>query len=371
LLRTYRYRLYPTKAQAETLEGQLAVCRELYNAALQERREAWRMSRVSVGFANQSAQLTQVRADRPDVAAVNRHVAGAALRRLDKAFQAFFRRCKSGEKPGFPRFRSAASFNSLTFRRQGGFRLHERLRVSKVGDVKIKLHRPFVGIPKTATLKREGRKWHVYISAEIETAALPPSAEAIGIDVGLTHFATLSDGTAIANPRHARHAQAELRRRQRRLARRKRGSKRRLKAAVLLASCHRRVFNRRADFHHKLSRQIVNRYGLIAVEDLNVKGLAGSRLAKSVNDAAWASFIDKLAYKAESAGRELVKVDPRGTSQTCTCGASVRKRLSDREHACMACGLVADRDHVSAQVILQRSARTGPLGVNVGIVSRA
>lgn len=363
-LRTYRYRLYPTNAQREILESHLRICCELYNAALQERREAWKRQRVSVGFASQCRQLTDVRIERPDVAAVNRHALEAALRRLDRAFAAFFRRCKSGESPGYPRFRSANRFDSLTYREEG-FSVGIRLRLSKVGEVKIKMHRPLEGIAKTVTVKREGRKWYACISVEVEPVPLPASGDSIGIDVGLTHFATLSDGTQIDNPRHARLAQAEIRRSQRRVARRRKGGKRRRKAVALLASRHRRLLNCRADFHHKLSRRLVNRYGLIAVEDLNVRGLAGGMLAKSVHDAGWASFIDKLTYKAESAGRELVKVDPRGTSQTCTCGASVRKRLSDREHACLACGLVADRDHVSAQVILQRSARTGPSGVNV------
>jgi putative transposase len=186
---------------------------------------------------------------------------------------------------------------------------------------------------------------------------LPASVESVGVDVGLTHFATLSDGTAIANPRHARRAEAKMRRAQRRIARRRRGSAGRRDAVRRLQAAHAHVRHQRADMHHKLAHALVARYGLIAVEDLPVKGLAAGRLAKSVHDASWSSFVDKLAYKAEHAGRVLVKVDPRGTSQHCTCGAHVPKTLSQRWHQCPACGLSAARDQVAAELILWRGLR--------------
>ena len=163
----------------------------------------------------------------------------------------------------------------------------------------------------------------------------------MGIDVGLESFATLSDGTEIDNPRYFRESQKRLRWKQRKLARCKRDSNRRRKAVQAVAVVHRKVRNQRAHFHHEVSRWIVNRYGLIAIEDLNVKGLAAGMLAKSVRDAGWSSFFSMLSYKAEYAGRELVKVDPRGTSQTCVCGTRVPKGLSDRWHKCPACGLSA------------------------------
>jgi putative transposase len=194
----------------------------------------------------------------------------------------------------------------------------------------------------------------------------PKFDEAIGIDVGLESFAVLSDDV-IENPRLYGQAQAKLRKAQRRVARPKKGSHRRGKAVFLLRKIHEHIRNQRKDFQHKLSFGIIERYGTIAVEDLNVKGLAGGMLAKSVHDAGWAGFLSMLAYKAESAGRQFMAVDPGGTSQTCLCGASVRKLLSDREHLCTACGLMAPRDHVSAQVILQR-ARTAPSNANVGEV---
>jgi putative transposase len=175
----------------------------------------------------------------------------------------------------------------------------------------------------------------------------------VGVDVGLTAFATLSDGTEIENPRRYRAARVKLRRAQRRVARRRKGSNRRRKAVKLLWRVHARVGNRRADFHHKISRRLVDNFGVIAVEDLNVRGLARGVLAGPVNDAGWSSFIDKLAYKAERAGRVLVKVDPRGTAQRCVCGQAVPKTLAERTHYCASCGLNVGRDHASALEILR------------------
>jgi putative transposase len=355
--RTFRYRLYPTTAQGDTLDAHLRICCELYNAALQERRDAWRLCRRSCGFAQQSAQLPAIKRDRPDVAAVYSQVLQDVLHRVDKTFLAFFARVRRGERAGYPRFRASQRFDSLTYP-QSGFSVSGRhLELSKIGAVKIKLHRPILGTIKTLTIKREAGRWYACFSVDVAPEPLPASTAAIGIDVGLTHFATLSDGTAIANPRHARRAEAKMRRAQRRIARRRRRSAGHREAVQLLQAAHAHVRHQRADVQHKLSRQLVDRYGLIAVEDLNVRGLASGRLAKAVQDAGWASFIHKLAYKAESAGRVLVKVDPRGTSQTCPCGAHTPKPLSQRWHQCLDCGLSAARDHVSARLILSRGLR--------------
>ena len=355
--KTFRYRLYPTSAQRDVLDWQLRICCELYNAALQERRDAWRMVRVSIGFRQQSAQLPAIKVDRPDVSCVYSQVLQDVLHRVDRAFAAFFRRVRRGERAGFPRFRTSRRFDSLTYPQLGFAVEGHHLHVSKVGAIKIKLHRPIDGTIKTLTIKREAGKWFACFSVEIKLAPLPMSAESIGIDVGLTHFATLSDGTTIANPRHAKVTEAQMRRAQRRIARRRRGSAGRREAVRLFQSAHAHVRHQREDMHHKLSRRLVDRYGFIAVEDLNIQGLASGILAKSVHDASWSSFIAKLAYKAESAGRVLVKVDPRGTSQHCTCGAHVSKTLGQRWHQCPACGLSLARDHVSAQLILSRGLR--------------
>jgi putative transposase len=181
---------------------------------------------------------------------------------------------------------------------------------------------------------------------------LPETDTSTGLDIGLRAFATLADGTEIDNPRYYQRAHTRLRVAQRRVARRKRGGRNRRKAVLLLQKAHARITNQRTDFHHKVARTLVDTYGVIAVEDLNVKGLASGMLAKSVNDAGWSAFIMKLAYKAAEAGRKLVYVNPRGTSQRCLCGAPVPKTLVQRWHQCESCGLSAARDHVSAQLIL-------------------
>jgi putative transposase len=326
---TFKYRMYPTKAQIEFLNGLLREAASLYNAALEERIGAWKICRKSINYYDQQNQLPAMRAD--GLTLVNAQCAQDVLRRVDKTFQAFFARVKRGDKPGFPRFRSFRRYDSLTFpQHPTGCRLLDngKIRAHGAGHIKIKLHRPVQGKIKTSTIKREAGRWFVCFSVEVEAKPLPPVDTAVGIDVGLTSFAVLSDGTDIENPRWYRAGQSKLRVAQRRVARRKnKRSNRRRKAIQLLQRANVRVRNQRADFQHKLSRDLVNRHGLIAVEDLNVKGLAGGMLAKSVHDAGWSQFLNYLTYKAANAGRDLVKVDPNGTSQTCTCGTWVPQTI--------------------------------------------
>lgn len=362
MIRAYRYRIYPSKAQEQILNSQLAICCELYNAGLQERRDAWKLERKQISWFDQNLQLREIRANRVDVRGVNANTLQDALRRVHLAFTAFFRRVRLGQQPGYPRFRSVRRYDSMSFREIGNALNGNHLRLPKIGTVRIRLHRPLEGAVKILTVKREAGRWYALFAVEVNDTPLPFSPNAVGVDVGLNSFATLSDGSKIENPRWLRSAEAKLRRLQRRVARRKKRSNRRRKAVLLLQRFHNHIRDQRRDFHHKESRKIVNQNGLIAVEDLNVKGLAGGMFAKSVRDAAWSNFLFDLAYKAESAGRVFVKVDPRGTSQTCICGARVEKTLSQRWHECSACGLSAERDHVSAQIILGRAV---PSGVNV------
>ncbi len=320
------------------------------------------MARVSVSFYDQDRQLKAIRvAGDTDLATFC--VARDVLQRVDRTYAAFFRRVKAGQKAGFPRFKSRNRYHSYTFPAYGGgFKLRNngRLYVHSVGEIKLKLHRPLEGIVKLVTLKREAGRWYAYFSVEVPTSeALPMTGEVIGLDVGLSSFAVLSDGTEVANPRHYRSAQAKLRRAQRKVARRKQGSNRRRKALQALQRVHAHVRQQRSDFHHQVSRTLVNAYDLIAVENLNIKGLASGRLAKSVNDAGWGEFLAKLSYKAENAGRVLVRVNPNGTSQRCPCGASVPKDLAQRWHVCPTCGLSVGRDHASALEILR-------LGLSLG-----
>jgi putative transposase len=358
--RAFKYRVYPTRAQAETLDRHLAICCELYNAALQERRDAYRGCGVSIRFATQSRQLPAMKQDCPDVAEVYAQVLQDALHRVDKAFAAFFRRVKSGAAPGYPRFRSRRRYDSLTYPQDGFTVEGARLHVSRIGSLRIKLHRPIEGRIKTLSLKREAGRWFAVFSCEVEPVPLPASAEAVGIDVGLTTFATLSDGTEIPNPRFFREGQRRLRLAQRRVARRKRGSTGRRNAVRLLQRAHAHIRNQRQDFAHKAARQIADRFGLIAVEDLPIKGLAGSMLAKSVHDAAWGMFLAHLSDKAEEAGRTFVRVDPRNTTQACSgCGSIVRKTLAERQHRCPACGLSIGRDLNAAKNMLRLGCSRG------------
>lgn len=370
MLRVYRYRLYPTRAQEVTLRWTMERLRELYNAALEERREAYRRQGESLSGYGQMAELKAVRVERPEYASIRVHLLQDAITRLDRAYRAFFRRIKSGESPGFPRFRGRGRYTSFTFKDckskrhwlvAGG----KRLDLGGIGKVKIKLHRPMQGRLKQVgvTLAGDGHWYACMCCDDVPTAPLPATGESVGIDVGITHFAMLSTGEQVANPRHYELAQAKLRRAQRVVARRtNKRSNRRRKAVSLLAKRHDRIRRTRLDFHHKVAADLVRRFDRIAVEDLNVKGLAGGMLAKQVNDAAWAQFTRVLASAAECAHRELSRVDPRGTSQRCSgCGTVVPKPLGVRIHACSGCGLVLDRDENAARNIeaLGHSARGG------------
>lgn len=354
-VKAYKFKVRPSKRISQIFEQTLNICRELYNAGLQERRDAWKLNRVSVNFHTQAAQLPSIKALRPDLAVLYSQVPQDVLRRLSKTFDAFFRRVKRGETAGYPRFKAKNAYNSFTYP-QSGFRLEgDKLHLSRIGSVRLRLSRPVEGEIKTCTIKREADGWYVVFTAESAAQPLPPCSAQVGVDVGLLCFATLSDGSEIKNPRYLRAAQKQLRKAQRKVARRNRGGRRREKAVVLLAKAHQQVKRQRADFHHKESRKLVNAHGLIAVEDLNVKGLASGMLAKSVCDAGWGQFLNMIAYKAANAGRQFVQVNPAGTSQSCTCGAETPKILRQRRHKCDSCGLTQGRDHVSAQVILQRA----------------
>ena len=353
--KSFKYRVYPNRQQTEALTGQLRGACNLYNQSLEERINAWKNEGKSLNYYDQANQLKQSRADGL-VTVANFSCCQDILRRLNKTFSAFFSRIKKGQKPGFPRFKPNQRYDTLTFPSYGdGCKLVDKLvYIQGVGKIKVKMHRPVDGKIKTVSIKRDAGRWFVIFSVECESAPLPASTEAVGIDVGLTAFATLDDGTEIKNPRFYKEAQNKLRVAQRRLSRRtNKKSNRRRKAVQQLQRQYAHVENQRSDFRHKVSRSIVNRYGLIAVEDLNIKGMSSGMLAKSVHDVGWGSFFNMLAYKAESAGREFVKVDPRGTSQTCLCGARVPKKLWNRWHSCPVCGLERARDHVSAQLILR------------------
>lgn len=359
--RAFKYRIYPLKAQAALFERWIDTCRWLYNAAIDQRREAWK-GRISVTFRMQSAELPKLRKAFPDIEAVQSQVLQNVLHRVDFAFKQFFLRVKRGQTPGYPRFKSRDRYDSFAFPQDLGFRVDgKRLVLSKIGGIKIRLHRPIEGIPKTCTIKREAGKWYAILSCDAVPARLYPYTESeVGIDIGLTTFAALSTGERVENPRWYRKAEERLKDAQRKLSAKKRGSRRRAKAKRRLAALHAKVKNQRQDFHHKLAHRIVSDNALIAVEDLPVKEMtekSSTGMSKSIQDAGWAEFLTILGAKAEEAARRFVKVPAPGTSSTCSrCGVYRKKELSERTHSCE-CGLVLDRD-LNASLNILRLGRS-------------
>jgi putative transposase len=372
MIRVFRYRLYPTKLQEQQLLWTLGELRVLYNSALDMRMKAFKETGKSPSCYDQMAMLKEVRGRCPELKGIHVHLLQDALTRLDRSYRAFFRRVKAGEKPGFPRFKGRGRYSTFTFadaKNRRGARLcaaGSRLELSNIGRVKIKLHRPMIGTLKQVSinLAGDGHWYALFCCDDVPTNPLPPTGETVGVDVGIKVFAALSTGEMIPNPRFFESAQRDLAIAQRKASRRKRGSSRRRKAVALLRSKHDRIRRKRLQFHHDVARSIVARYDAIHIEGLNIKGLARGRLAKQVLDAAWGGFVTILSGKAECAGRKVVRVDPRGTSQMCSgCGELVPKTLSVRTHSCPHCGLVVDRDINAAINIKQAGAQpSGRIG---------
>ena len=364
--KTYQFRLYPTKKQQATLGEWLVLCCEVYNAALQERRDAYRMAGVSLGFAHQCAELPGCKQVRPELAAVNAQVVQDAVKRVDLAFAAFFRRCAAGEQPGYPRFRSRFRYASLTFKQYGNsFTLKRegkqkgKLMLAKLGHVKMVMHRPIQGTPKTAIVKRTPTgKWYVSICCtDVEPNRLPASSEQVGIDVGLKTFAYLSTDEHIDNPRFFREEEKHLAKAQRQTSKAPSKTLAKQKRRKVVARIHERIRNRRQNFIGQQVALLVERFGLIAVEALVVRNMVKNpKLAKGIADAAWSAFFTHLIAKAEEAERLLVRVNPAYTSQTCSaCGHRQEMPLSVRVYECSNCDLVMDRDHNASRTILAQA----------------
>jgi putative transposase len=368
--KTFKEKLRPTPAHERALDEVLWRCRTLYNTALEQRITAWQHCQVSVSGYQQEAELKAIRAEMPEYAAIHSHVLQDALARLDKTYQAFFRRVQRGEKAGFPRFKGRDRFHSFSFKEYGnGARLDNgALVLSKIGRISVHWSRPLEGTPKTVTLSREADGWYVAISCvDVPMQPLPLTGQETGIDLGLASFATLADGRQIANPRVFQLAQMRLRRAQRRVARRQKGSNRRRKAVALLAKAHQHIRNQRRDFHHKEARKLVRQYDVISHEDLRVRNMVQNHsLAKSISDAGWSAFLSILTFKAASAGKRVQAVNPAFTSQACSgCGVIVQKGLSVRWHTCPDCGTSLHRDHNAALNILRLGQEHSRLGYSL------
>jgi putative transposase len=340
------------------LNRTLETCREVYNSLVNERTAVYDNRKESLSLYAQQAAMGKWKTAHPELSEVHSQVLQNVAVRVDLAFKAFFRRVKAGETPGYPRLKGVGVYDSITFPQAGktGCKLiGNTVQVSKIGQVRAIIHRPLIGQVKTCTIRRLAGKWFACFACEYEPEPLPASSERVGIDVGLNQFAALSDGSFVGNPRFFRRDEKALAKAGRKQAKTKKRSAERRKANKVLSRIHERIRNRRHDFVHQFARRLVNQYGMIAVEKLNVKGMVQNHcLAKSISDASWSQFRTVLTNKAESAGRQLVEVNPAYTSQTCSrCGNVAKKKLSERWHFCPICSLSLDRDTNAAFNILQ------------------
>jgi len=353
--RMLKFRLYPNKAQRQTLEQTLEDCRCIYNQLLAIHRSVYKETGKTVSQYDLNRKLTELKSTTSSLSNVHSQVLQNISKRIRDAYHGFFVRRKLGRKAGLPRFRKYGRYKSITYP-QSGFKIEgKKLCLSKTGRINIKLHRPMRGIVKTLTIKRmPSGKWFAIFSCKIAAESGKKSNGSVGIDVGLHHYAILSDGQVIENPRHLRKSERKLARLQRSFSRKRKRSRNWEKTRIKVARCHEKVFNQRTDFLHKTTKKLVDSYSTIVVEDLRILNmLKNHRLAKSIADASWGWFIRMLSYKEEESGGKVVKVNPKGTTQMCSrCGFKVPKTLSDRIHACPRCGLKMDRDLNASRNIL-------------------
>ncbi len=358
----FLYRLYPSRTQKRLLDSTLQTCRFFYNDCLAERKTAYQERGETIGKFEQLRRVKERKAINPYAKNVHSHILQTVVHDLDNAFQTFFRRVKAGETPGYPRFKGRNRWQSFGYKELGnGFKVDgRRLKLSGIGRIAVCWHRPLEGQIKTVRISKKAGKWYAAFSCIVEDGVpLAATNREIGIDVGLARLITTSESEKVQPPRFYRRAQRQLRIAQRRVARRKKGSKNRRKAVAILQRQHEHVANQRKDFLNKLAHDLTTRYDRIALEDLRITNMVRNpHLAKSILDAGWGYLVQRLTYKAASAGRVVVLVDPRYTSKTCSqCGHIFESlSLADRWIDC-ACGLSLDRDHNAAINILKRAGR--------------
>lgn len=359
ITKTFEYKIRTNKKFVEAAISTLGASRFVYNCALEHRIRYYQATGKTVNYYEQSRQLTEARKALPEVRKTLRTIQADALERLDFAFNAFFRRLKAGEKPGFPRFKSHDRYDTFSQKIEKERKcplVGDKLTVPGVGTCRVRLSRPIEGKVKQLRITRRADGWYALLICDIpKQESLPRTGCEVGIDMGIECFATLSTGEQIPNPRHLKQAEEKLRQRHRILSRRKKGSQNRTKQRHKVALTYLKVQRSRKDAHFKLAARLVKENDRIVVEDLNIKGMVQNRhLAKAISDVGWGSFINILTHKAEDAGKQVVKVNPKNTSQECSgCGAIVKKSLSVRTHKCE-CGLILHRDHNAAINILRR-----------------
>lgn len=363
---SYKYRIFPTKKQTSILNQNLEECRWLYNHFLEQRKTSWEQNKKSLNYHSQAVSIPKLKQEKPSLCDVHSQVLQNVAVRIDLTFQAFFRRIKAGEKAGYPRFKGKGWYDSITYP-QTGFEIKDgKLKLSKIGSIKFKYHRQLEGNVKTCTIRKSATgKWYACFSCIVEAKPLPKTNKAIGVDVGLESFATFSNGSKISNPRFFRQEEKDLARVQRKLSKVEKGTPERKKRCKAVAKAHERISNRRNNFTHQESRKIVNQFDTICIEDLSINKMVKDNfkcINRSIMDVAWGQFAQYLVYKAENAGRQLIRVNPAYTSQTCSrCGHREAKKLSYRIHKCKYCGFVCDRDHNASLNILQLGLGTQSL----------
>ena len=366
MIRTYKYRLRPNNTQTRLLNQLFWQARCLYNNALEQRITTYKESGKGCKYTDQWAYFRDERNTNPDYDLLNATSVQQMLRRLDKGFSAFFRRMKTGETPGFPRFKGYHRFKSVEYRYGDGCKLHHnengqtRFYIQNVGEIKVIYHRsiPEGAKIKHVVIKRFNEKWYVCLMMEIpEKEAVIHQGGSMGVDLGLKSLIATSDGNLLENPRWLRESQYQLRIAQRKVARRKKGSNRRRNAVRQVANLHEKIANQRSDFWHKVTKKIATEYSLIAIEDLNLKFMNRNKhLALSSYDAGLGLFTQLIGYKVEETGGKLVVVNPAYTSQACSqCGTIVEKCLAVRVHHCHECGLEIDRDVNAARNVLRKA----------------
>ena len=356
--KTFQYRIYPTRKQSIKLLHILSVCRVLYNDMLHDRKTAYEDCNCGLVYYDQQRWLPFV-----DYQGVYGHILQDVLRRVDKAFKSFFRRVKSGEEPGYPRFKGYNRYDSFTYPDPYGvgYKIEDnKLHLSKIGPIRIFQHREIEGKIKTCTIHRDGDQWYASFSVELPDPEPKEIKTTVGVDVGITTLATLSDGTEIENQKTLDKYDSKLRKTHRDLSRKKKGSNNRNKQKIILQGIYRKVRNARKDCLHKASRILADSYDLIIFEDLQIKNMVKNHhLARSIHDASWSMLINYTTYKAEEAGGAVKLVNPRNTSKQCSvCGNIQPMPLSQRTYTCVSCGNVMDRDHNAAINIRNRYVPT-------------
>jgi putative transposase len=347
-------RLKTTKNQGNALNVLLAQLCELYNIALQQRRDVWKSHHKDINFYDHCKQLTELRGGVEEYGLHCVAIQRDPLQRLDLAFKAFFRRVKAGQTPGYPRFKSLDRYDTFTVPKRAFTYKKGFVSISGLGTFRTKTGFLIKGQPVLLRVKRLGNKWAAHLVCDIgEAPAKKPVSKAIGIDLGLTALATLSDGSVIANPRWTRQEEVRLAYASSNLSSKKRGSKNRAKARERVRRVHQRITGKRSSYLHGVSASLIQNYDLIAYEGLKISNMVTFNMAKSIMDAAWAQLIRQLVYKAEWAGKHTVAVNPRNTTKACSgCGVLVPKTLDQRRHDCLDCGLSLGRDHNAAINIL-------------------